>query len=277
MQTKVCKLGELSFDKDVFQCYSTNSPLDPLLSSIGGLPKGVNYLIVGDPGVGKTTLVLDLLSNLKKDKPSLRTLFISAEMTDVELFFLKERFPKFSNLDVLFVNSEMKCASVLREILNEGWDIVAIDSFAELLEIIKDNEEISSKKAESLLLQLIKKHNSQNNQASVSTSFLIIQQVTKLGNFLGSNRLKHAITAMMELRLEDSKNPSSSRYVVFTKHRRGQTGIHLFYDITEGESVYFDIERFNYDQRITDIRKEIERKISTQRNRFSLNLRRDLL
>ena len=82
---------------------------------------------------------------------------------------------------------------------------------------------------------------------------------------------------MMELRLEDSKNPSSSRYVVFTKHRRGQTGIHLFYDITEGESVYFDIERFNYDQRITDIRKEIERKISTQRNRFSLNLRRDLL
>ena len=95
-------------------------------------------------------------------------------MTDVELFFLKERFPKFSNLDVLFVNSEMKCASVLREILNEGWDIVAIDSFAELLEIIKDNEEISSKKAVSLLLQLIKKHNSQNNQASVSTSFLII-------------------------------------------------------------------------------------------------------
>ena len=49
------------------------------------------------------------------------------------------------------------------------------------------------KRAESLLLSLLKEQNEGHNDISVNTTFLIIQQVTKNGNFIGSNRLKHYI------------------------------------------------------------------------------------
>ena len=61
------------------------------------------------------------------------------------------------------------------------------------------------------MLSLLKEQNEGHNDISVNTTFLIIQQVTKNGNFIGSNRLKHYITAMMELRLENPKNVYSSR------------------------------------------------------------------
>ena len=60
----------------------TGTVLDELLCSYQGLPKGVNYLVIGDPGVGKTTIILDLLSNIRKQHPGVRVLFVSAEMNE---------------------------------------------------------------------------------------------------------------------------------------------------------------------------------------------------
>ena len=88
---------------------------------------------------------------------------------------------------------------MLTGVLDQGWDIVAIDSFYELQGIVKEEENITQKKAESMLLSLIKQQNKAQNSRSVNTTFLTIQQVTKNGAFIGSNRLKHAITAMLEL------------------------------------------------------------------------------
>ena len=95
--------------------------------------------------------------------------------------------------------------------------------------------------------------NEGHNDISVNTTFLIIQQVTKNGNFIGTNRLKHYITAMMELRLENPKNVYSSRYVVFTKHRRGTVGIRLYYDLGVEGDVFYDEKRFRQDQQIRSL------------------------
>lgn len=94
---------------------------------------------------------------------------------------------------------------------------MAIDSFYELQSIIKEEEDIKMKEAESRILSIIKRQNKAENSRGVHTTFLTIQQVTKSGAFVGSNRLKHMITAMMELRLENAKNIYSDRYVVFFK------------------------------------------------------------
>ena len=176
------------------------SPFE-LLCSYKGLPKGVNYMIIGDPGVGKTTIILDLLSNIRSQNPDVRVLFISAEMNEIDLAIYVQRFPKFQDLDILFIEAsfddetETHSLETVKATLEQGWDIVAIDSFYELQGIIKDEENYTLKKAESVLLSLIKKQNKAANACGINTTFLTIQQVTKTGHFIGSNRLKHAITA----------------------------------------------------------------------------------
>ena len=232
---KIVKAKDIIFDKDLFVNYLSGTVLDLLLCSYRGLPKGVNYMVIGDPGVGKTTIILDLMANIHRIQPNVRMLFVSAEMNEIDLAIYVQRYPKFGELDIMFVeaefDSEAHALDDFEEALRMGWDIVAIDSFYELQGIVKEEENITLKKSESLLLSIIKKQNKAKNERGVHTSFLTIQQVTKTGAFIGSNRLKHMITAMMELRLDNPKNVYSDRYVTFSKHRRGDVGVKLYYSL----------------------------------------------
>ena len=178
-------------------------------------------------------------------------------------------------LDILFIKADFSsevgnvhCLDILTEVFRSGWDVVAIDSFYELQGIIKEEENVTLKKAESLLLALLKEQNEGHNDADANTTFLIIQQVTKSGNFIGSNRLKHYITAMMELRLENPKNVYSSRYVVFAKHRRGTVGIRLYYDLGVEGDVFYDEKRFRQDQQIRSLQSRASDSIRDVADRF---------
>lgn len=265
----IVRMCDLSFDAKLFETFDTHTFMDELLSCHGGLPRGVNYMIIGDPGVGKTTIILDMLANMQKNYPSARILFISAEMNEIDLTVYVERYPKFNKLNILFVEPDYECNThnwdVIKDEIEKGWDIVAIDSFYELQGIIKDEEDIRMRDAENLLLQLIKKQNKAHNERQLNCTFLTIQQVTKSGNFIGSNRLKHSITAMMELRLENPKNIYSERYVTFSKHRRGDVGVKLFYNLSSTGDVSFDEKRFELDKQI----KHIQHKVSSQIRDFA--------
>ena len=149
----------------------------------------------------------------------------------------------------------------IEEVLEQGWDVVAIDSFYELQGIIKEEEDISSRQAETKLLSLIKKHNKADNASHTNTTFLTIQQVTKKGAFAGTNRLKHMITAMMELRLDNPKNIFSNRYVVFSKHRRGDVGVKLYYNLSSKGDVFFDEEKFKQEQQLRTLQKDVSTQI----------------
>jgi len=263
------RMRNLRFSKKLFENYLTGTVLDQILCSYSGLPQGVNYMIVGDPGVGKTTIILDMMSNIQKQYPQLHILFISAEMNEIDLAIYVQRFPKFGDLDILFVESNFDEDShnweQLTQVLQGGWDIVAIDSFHELQGIIKEEENITQKRAESMLLQLIKQHNKAANDRSVNTTFLTIQQVTKSGAFIGSNRLKHSITAMMELRLDNPKNIYSDRYVTFSKHRRGSVGVKLYYNLSTTGDVSFDTDRYERDLEL----RKLQSNVSTQIRDFA--------
>ena len=157
---------------------------------------------------------------------------------------------------------------MVKSIVEQGWDIVAIDSFYELQGIIKDEENIRMKDAESWLLQLIKKQNKGQNDRHINCTFLTIQQVTKSDNFVGSNRLKHSITAMMELRLENPKNIYSDRFITFSKHRRGDVGVKLFYNLSSTGDVSFDDQRFRQDRRIKRVQSEVAGRIRDFADQF---------
>lgn len=269
-------MRDIRFDPELFRNYMSGTVLDELLCSYKGLPKGVNYMIIGDPGVGKTTIILDLLSNIRQFNPGVRVLFISAEMNEIDLAIYVQRFPKFQDLDILFIEAHYEeegaahSLETVREILGRGWDIVAIDSFYELQGIIKEEENLTLKKAESILLAIIKQQNKAANDRGVNTTFLTIQQVTKAGHFIGSNRLKHAITAMLELRLENPKNVYSDRYAVFSKHRRGDVGVRLYYDLSVTGDVYFNEERYRQDRQLRKLQSTAASSLRKFADRFDL-------
>ena len=273
---RIVRMRDIRFDPALFQNYMTGTVLDDLLCSYRGLPKGVNYMVIGDPGVGKTTIILDILSDIRAQQPGVKVLFISAEMNEIDLAIYVQRFPKFQDLDILFVepnfdeNVDTHNLQAITDILQKGWDVVAIDSFYELQGIIKEEEDITQKKAESMLISLIKQQNKADNDAKINTTFLTIQQVTKSGAFIGSNRLKHSITAMMELRLENPKNVYSDRYAVFTKHRRGDVGVRLYYDLSTTGDVFFNEERFNQDRQIRKLQSEAGNSMRSYADKFDI-------
>ena len=270
--SQIVKMKDVRFGAELFENYHSMTALDDLLCSYKGLPKGVNYMIIGDPGVGKTTVILDLIANISCHAQRARVLFISAEMNEIDLAIYVKRYPKFGNLDIMFVEAdfegEKKHLQEIEEVLEKGWDIVAIDSFHELQGIIKEEEDISMRLAETRLLSLIKKHNKGENATNTNTTFLTIQQVTKKGAFAGTNRLKHMITAMMELRLDNPKNVYSDRFVVFSKHRRGDVGVKLYYNLSSKGDVFFDEDRYQQELQLRNLQKDVSSQIRDFANQF---------
>lgn len=271
---RIVKMKDVTFNASLFENYQSGTVLDNLLCSYKGLPKGVNYMIIGDPGVGKTTIILDLVSSIARQQPATRILFISAEMNEIDLAIYVQRYPKFGDINILFVepdiNDDTHHLQQIEEVLQQGWNIVAIDSFHELQGIVKEEENITMRQAENKLLSMIKRHNKGENDAHTNTTFLTIQQVTKRGAFIGTNRLKHMITAMMELRLDNPKNVYSDRYVVFSKHRRGDVGVKLYYSLSCTGDVYYDEQRYLQDMQL----RALQSNVSSQLRDFATQFER---
>ena len=219
MNLKTVKMSDLSFDPQLFRPMKSGRVIDSHFSSEGGLMKGTNYAIVGDPGIGKTTVMLDMLADLQSKGQ--KVLFISGEMNQIDMVGYVKRYPKFGQLPILFMGDycEDNALDVVKSILSEGWDTVLIDSMAEIQNAVVDTTKgwMSGKKAETELLNLFEKHNMGENDSEINTSFLVIQQVTKGGEFAGSNRFKHMMTGMAHM--EWTKE--GDRTFFFSKNRRG--------------------------------------------------------
>ncbi len=226
-------MDDFKFDPQLFVPMKTGTKIDKLLSSEGGMMKGTNVAFVGDPGVGKTTVLLDMLANMKNNGN--KVLFISGEMTQIDMVGMVKRFPKFGKLPILFMGDwiENDPLVILKSILSEGWDSVLIDSFAELAVAVQDFHGGTMKNAETQLLNLFEKHNKGENQNKLNTNFMIIQQVTKGGEFAGSNRFKHMITAMAHMKF----TPEGSRAIWFSKNRRGGEMNKLHFSLDQANHV----------------------------------------
>jgi DNA repair protein RadA/Sms len=213
-------------------------------------------MVVGDPGVGKSTVTLDIIANAKKSGS--KVLFISAEMNQVDLYLYVKRYPKFGELDIFFpqdIQDNEDPRKVLNEILDTGYDLVLIDSFVELQETIREHAKMTRNGSEKWLLDMMYKQNLGQNKGKKYTSFLNIQQVNKGGTFVGSNKLKHMTTGMMEIRFVDERS-QDERYVVFSKNRRGHVGKQMFFDLSASGDVTYDTERFKKSESLKQLKKK---------------------
>ena len=60
------KMKDINFDPSLFRPMKSGRVIDAHFSSQKGLMKGTNYAIVGDPVIGKTTVMLDMLADLHR-------------------------------------------------------------------------------------------------------------------------------------------------------------------------------------------------------------------
>ena len=270
IKSRLTQISNVNYEKGLFEAHKTNTPLDGLFSIDGGVPKATNWMIVGDPGVGKSTVTLDIIANAKKTGS--KVLFISAEMNQVDLYLYVKRYPKFGELDIFFpqeIEDNEDPKAVLEEILNEGYDIVLIDSFVELQETIRESGRMTRNSSEKYLLDLMYKHNLGSNKSKCFTSFLNIQQVGKSGIFVGSNKLKHMTTGMMEIRFVDERT-QDERYVTFSKNRRGHVGKQMYFDLAATGNVVYDTERFKKSESLKKLKLAEKAKIKKSGLQFNV-------
>jgi hypothetical protein len=258
------KMNDQEFSADLFVPMKTGKPIDKLFTLAGGVPKACNYLLIGDPGVGKSTVSLDIISDLQA--AGYKVLFISAEMNRIDLYEYVQRFPKFGDVDIIFTGEycDSNPKTVIEGALAEGYDIVLIDSFAEVQDDVRGVLKFTAAEAEKWLINLMISHNIGNNEERKHTTFIAIQQVTKGGVFVGSNKIKHATQGMLELRLDST----GASHMSFSKNRRGSSGKKMYYSLAKSGDVYYDEKRFNNDENIRDAVEREKEELNGEESNF---------
>ena len=256
MKISLTKLDDLNIDSSLFINMKTDTIFDEFCSSDGGFAPGTNVMFTGSPGIGKTTVGIELLSKLQDSGK--KVLFISAEMSQIDMARYLKRFPHWGQLPILFLADYVDdCPkTVIESVLNEGWDLILTDSYTEVNDTVKEECGLTRGKTEKWFLDLMINHNKGENKLKKYTTFVTILQLNKGGQFVGSNKLRHMTSAMLNLRWDGEEN-TGRRYMEFDKNRVGQVGKKLYFTLDAGVS--FDGDRFLRDK-TTDLLVEDERK-----------------
>ena len=176
----------------------------------GGIVPGSLVLVGGDPGIGKSTLLLQVCQKLSADKREV--LYISGEESLKQIKLRAARIGSFTEQLRLLCETNLE---LIREtIRGEKPEVVIIDSIQTMY-----NEEISSapgsvsqvREATSVLLQLAK---------GLGITIFIVGHVTKEGTVAGPRVLEHMVDTVLYF---EGDRHASYRILRGVKNRFGST------------------------------------------------------
>lgn len=225
IKPKIVRPGELKYDPRLFEFIPTDTGFDGVFSRKGGIAPATNYLVYGDPGSGKTTVLLKCLAGAQAS--GRKCLFVSGEMNRIDMAEYVERDPSLGEVPTLFLSdhTDVDTKQLIEETLKQGWDLVLLDSASEICGSVQEDTGMTTKRATSWLIDLMVDHNlgpsreeGPAHEGDHFTTFLAIQQVTKGGDFVGSKKWSHNTTGTLKL-VYDQKDESRSMVVI--KNRRG--------------------------------------------------------
>lgn len=176
----------------------------------GGIVRGALMLVGGDPGIGKSTLLLQVC--MKMAEKNRRILYISGEESLQQIKIRGDRMGEVSG-ECKFL-CETGLSKIKEHILGEGPDLVIIDSIQTMYD-----EEVSSapgsvsqvRESTSALMQIAKEH---------GISVFIVGHVTKDGQVAGPRLLEHMVDTVLYFEGERS---ASYRIIRAVKNRFGST------------------------------------------------------
>ena len=233
----------------------TGTVLDELFSIKKGImPAGIT-MIPGKSGIGKTTVCIEIIKTVKLRDNSKKVLFISVEMNKIHLYRYSKRL-NFGNIPIFIFDLDNSITEQFIEIISQGWDLIFIDSFQQLVNLMSVYDKISSRQAETNIIRAMDNCRLGDNKLTLNTAFLCTMHMTKSGTFAGSAYIKFMVDAMLELKKDEDNE--FLNYMVFTKNRDGKTGIRLYYDVTEN-GIKFNLGRYKDDINAINEVKELEK------------------
>lgn len=254
---EIVKLSDFNFPPEIFVPLKSGKFIDNIISKKGGTMPATITVVVGEPGSGKTTMLVDKMSGIERNNPGKKCLYISSEMNPIDNRELAEELPQLMNLNTLYLADYENPKTILEEALDLGWDYVLMDSFMDVKDKIKDSQiKLTASAVENWLIGLLVKHTKGNNKERKFTSFDVIQHITKGGEYAGSTKLKHNTTAMMYVRIDEI---TGQRYLVYVKNRRGdiRKKLYMVLDKVSGELNY-DSKKYNDLEKAIEIQKQID-------------------
>ena len=209
-------LSEISY-LDEPRFVTTISELDRVLG--GGIVKGSVILLSGDPGIGKSTILLQICNALQE---SLRILYVSGEESAIQIKMRANRLGVES--DSVSIMTETDVQAICEYITSQKPDLVMIDSIQTM-----QHSDISSspssivqvRECTNLLLKTGK---------SLGIPIFIVGHVNKGGDIAGPKVMEHIVDTV--LYFEGERN-QSYRILRGIKNRFGSTNEIGVFEMTE--------------------------------------------
>lgn len=200
------KLSDVASDEEVR--FSTGMrELDRVLG--GGAVAGSLVLVSGAPGIGKSTLLLQICNSLCAGR---RVLYVSGEESERQLKLRAERLGV--NPEELFILSETRLSDLLEAASETKPDILIVDSIQTLYNEENDSSPGSVSQVKDCTMSMM-----QLSKSSGITVF-VVGHINKDGNIAGPKVLEHMVDCV--LYFEGDPN-SSYRLLRAAKNRFGST------------------------------------------------------
>lgn len=162
---------------------SNNHELNNVLG--GGIVPGSVTLLGGEPGIGKSTLLLQIALNLPY-----RTLYVSGEESEKQIKMRADRIPH--KLDNCFILTETKTQNIFQQIKELLPEIVIIDSIQTLQSDYIEASAGSISQIRECASELIK------FAKTTHTPVILIGHITKDGQIAGPKILEHMVDTVLQ-------------------------------------------------------------------------------
>lgn len=178
-------IREISADKEVRM-----DMCDPELNRVlgGGLVQGSLVLLGGEPGIGKSTLVLQTILGLAGRK----VLYVSGEESARQIKLRAERINPDSSDDVM-VYTSTSLESIFEQISSVAPDLVVIDSIQTISTESVESSPGSLSQIRECAAQLLK-----YAKGGTGVSIILIGHITKDGNLAGPKVLEHIVDTVLQ-------------------------------------------------------------------------------
>ncbi len=182
--------------------------LDRVLGS--GIVSGSLILVGGDPGIGKSTLLLQICKNLSHDK--MKLLYVSGEESVQQIKMRADRIGTFS--DTMEVLCETSIDQIENSILNSKPELVVIDSVQTMYaeDVASAAGSVSQVREVTARLMRIAKQN--------AVTIFIVGHVTKEGVVAGPRTLEHMVDTVLYF---EGERHAVYRVLRSVKNRFGST------------------------------------------------------
>lgn len=181
---KPALLSELEPDPQM-RISSGISEMDNVLG--GGIMKGGAVLIGGEPGIGKSTILLQMLS--RKIEGSKKSLYISGEESAGQIRIRAERLGL--SLNTIHVLCETRLHVIERTLREQNYDLVVIDSIQTLVSPEAGNVAGTVNQVKYCSLELVE------TAKIEGISLFLVGHVTKDGSLAGPKSIEHLVDTVL--------------------------------------------------------------------------------